>query len=71
MMKPENATTAVVLDKLRSGEAIGDKELVVAIETLEPIVEFLRASGDIFFLPRRFLDGKLEQLKNFREARKK
>ena len=70
-MKPENATTAVVLDKLRSGEAIGDKELVVAIETLEPIVEFLRASGDIFFLPRRFLDGKLEQLKNFREARKK
>jgi hypothetical protein len=71
MMKPENATTAVVLDKLRSGEAIGDKELVVGIETLEPICEFLQAAGDVFFLPRRFLDGKLEQLKNFREARKK
>lgn len=70
-MKPENATTAAVLNKLRSGESISDKELVVAIETLEPVVDFLKANGDIFFLPAKFLCGKLEQLKNFREARKK
>jgi len=69
-MKQENMTTANVLQKLRSGEAIPDKELVVAIETLEPIVDFLKAAGDIFFLPSKFLCGKLEQLKNFREARK-
>lgn len=70
-MKPENLTTALVLDKLRSGESISDKELVISIETLEPIVEFLKAGGDIFFLPAKYLCGKLEQLKNFREARKK
>lgn len=70
-MKIENATTATVLGKLRSGESISDKELVVAIETLEPVVEFLKACGDIFYLPSKFLCGKLEQLKNFREARKK
>jgi hypothetical protein len=69
-MKPENMATAIVLNKLRSGENISDKELVVAIETLEPIVEFLKAAGDIFYLPSKFLCGKLEQLKNFREARK-
>lgn len=69
-MKPENFTTATVLNKLRSGESIPDKELVVAIETLEPIVEFLKVNGDIFFLSAKFLGGKLEQLKGFREARK-
>jgi len=69
-MKPENLITANVLGKLRSGENIPDKELVVAIETLEPIVEFLKANGDIFFLPAKYLCGKLEQLKGFREARK-
>jgi hypothetical protein len=69
-MKPEDATTATVLSKLRSGESISDKELVVAIEVLEPIVEFLKACGDIFYLPCKFLHSKLEQLKNYRDARK-
>jgi hypothetical protein len=69
-MKPENFTTANVLSKLRSGENIPDKELVVAIETLEPIVEFLKANGDIFFLSAKYLCGKLEQLRNFRDARR-
>jgi len=70
-MKSEHQTTSDVLNRLRVGEAIADKELVVAIETLEPIVEFLQVCGDIFFLPAKFLNGKLEQLKQFREARKK
>ena len=69
-MKQENSTTAMVLEKLRAGGSISDKELVIAIETLEPIVDFLSASGDIFYLPTKFLFGKLEQLKNFRTARK-
>jgi len=69
-MKSENLTTAAVLNKLRSGELIPDKELVISIETLEPIVEFLKVNGDIFFLPAKYLCGKLEQLKGFREARK-
>jgi hypothetical protein len=69
-MKAENITTANVLDKLRRGGDIPDKELVIAIETLEPVVEFLKVNGDIFFLPAKYLGGKLEQLKGFREARK-
>jgi len=69
-MKQEHVMTALVLHKLRSGEAINDKELVTAIETLDLIVDFLKECGDIFFLPTKFLNGKLEQLKNFREARK-
>jgi len=69
-MKPENLTTASVLEKLRKGGEITDKELVVSIEILEPIVEFLKVNGDIFFLSAKYLCGKLEQLKGFREARK-
>ena len=66
----KNQQTAAVLIKLRNGDKIDDKELVVAIETLEPIVEFLKIAGDIFFLPHKFLNGKLSQLKDFREARR-
>jgi len=69
-MKQEHIMTALVLHKLRSGEAIYDKELVTAIETLELIVDFLQECGDIFYLPQKFLSGKLEQLRNFRNARK-
>jgi hypothetical protein len=69
-MKQEHLMTSTVLNKLRSGESISDKELATAIEQLEPIVDFLQACGDIFFLPAKFLFGKLEQLKHFREARK-
>ena len=69
-MKVENTMTSLVLDKLHKGELISDKELVTAIETLEPIVDFLKECGQIYFLPAKFLNGKLEQLKSFREARK-
>jgi len=66
----KNQQTAAVLIKLRNGDKIDDKELVVAIETLEPIVDFLSIAGDIFFLPKKYLFGRLEQLKDFREARR-
>jgi len=69
-MKPENFTTAAVLNKLRSGESIPDKELVIAIETLEQICDTLTCFGEIFYLPNKFLKGKLEQLKAMREFRK-
>ena len=66
----KNQQTAAVLNKLRNGDKIDDKELIVAIETLEPIVEFLKITGDVFFLPHKFLNGKLSQLKDFRETRR-
>jgi len=66
----KNQLTASVLNKLRNGDKIEDKELVVAIETLEPIVEFLTISGDMFFLPKKYLNSKLQQLKDFRDARR-
>lgn len=69
-MKPEYLIAASVLNKLRSGDSISDKELVVAIEVIEPAVELMKAFGDIFYLPCKFLSGKLEQLRNFRDARK-
>ena len=69
-MKPENLTTASVLEKLRKGGEITDKELVVAIETLEQICDTLTCFGEIFYLPNKFLKGKLEQLKAMREFRK-
>jgi len=66
----KNQQTSAVLNKLRNGDKIEDKELIIAIETLEPIVDFLFIAGDIFFLPWKFLNGKLSQLKDFREARR-
>jgi hypothetical protein len=71
-MTPENnRTTSIVLDKLRSGDSISDKELVVAIETLEPVVKFLGTVGEMFYLPWIYLNEKLFQLEQFREARKR
>jgi len=69
-MKPENFTTATVLNKLRSGGSISDKELVIAIEILEQICDTLTCFGEIFFLPNKFLKGNLDQLKAMREFRK-
>ena len=70
MSTDNNKITRGVLDKLRSGESISDKELVIGIETLEPMVVFLREAGEMFYLSWRYLDEKLYQLKCFREARK-
>jgi hypothetical protein len=69
-VKPEYVMTATVLNKLRYGQEIADKELATAIDNLEPIVDFLKSCGDMFYLPMIYLNGKLDQLKNFREYRK-
>lgn len=69
-MKVEYGIASGVLTKLRYGQEISDKELISAIETIEPTVEFLKTCGDIFYLPMIYLNGKLEQLKNFRDYRK-
>jgi len=70
MANPSFQATAAVLRKLRMGELITDKELVVAIEVLTPMVEFLFAAGEIFFLPAQYLHENLRKLEDFREARK-
>jgi len=69
-MKPENNATANVLDKLRKGGDISDKELVISIEVLEHICDTLTSFGEMFYLPNKFLKGKLEQLKSMRDFRK-
>jgi len=63
--------TIEVLNKLMTGEKIEDQELAGAISTLENIVDFMEAGGDIFFLTWKYLNAKLSQLKEFRERRKR
>ena len=70
-MHDNNQTASDVLAKLRSGESISDKELANAIDTIEPVANFLRAAGDMFHLSWRYLNESLLQLKDFREARKR
>lgn len=62
---------AEVLNKLMTGDKIEDSELASAINTLESIVDFLDAGGDVFFLSWKYLNAKLSQLKEFRTRRKK
>lgn len=62
--------TARALADLRQGNPISDDHLVIAILTLEPTIQLLRALGDRFYLARKELMSAQDSMREIQDARK-
>lgn len=64
-----NQMTATILKKLHKGESISDRELIVAIDKLSDIIDFMNVAGKEFYFVRRCLIEDLHMLEEFKVAR--